>query len=518
MDYVYRDDGNWKIQGMEPDGTGSGLPVFVFLQGTGDDFEASSNLQFVEAMARRGFIAAEVDYPNAMTEYEWNIVQDQWGDGGMKKFLNAVKKKAEKIFPMALDELCSRRRADCSNGVAVAGFSQGGYITLYSVQHDPRITAIMPLGVKCLHKDPDLPDADFDDEFLSQYVAASNRLIINGGDEGYKPECLSKMSGMAECGAGRVEDCRRADGSGFLFVARAQDNFYANCDPNEKDTEMKCDYMEGTEAWALPAATDWLAQRAAPSSAVIPAVVGQTCRRSSRDTDINDTPSCVNWSVLPGFWAGFAVLLVLFCCCPCCIALCFFRKVLCFAPKNQNLDPYPVAPAQQYYYQPEEPAYFPPPAVSPEPMMMMEPHFVEQHVELTEAPLSPEEFHARYGPSPYVQVPEPVYAPQPTYQPQRLEPPPSQNFYTPPPLEFYPPPPTASQPPLAPFQLPVFQAVPEPTHYYPGPPLMELQSPGVAPYAPLQMQQRDYAPPPTGGSMAPVYRPRGGSMQPVYGT
>eukprot|EP00961_Rhodomonas_salina_P097737 1314870-Rhodomonas_salina.1 len=179
MTYDHEGHGAWKIEGLEPEGSSTGLPVFVFLKGTGDSFGALSNSEFVEAMAHRGFLSAEVDYPSPMIEYEWFIIMEQWGDNGMGKYVRKVKRsKAEKIFPPALDALCNHSRADCSAGVAVSGYGQGGYITLFSVQFDSRITAVMPLAVECLED-----RRDFTDVVLSRHVPPSNRLIIVGEDQ-----------------------------------------------------------------------------------------------------------------------------------------------------------------------------------------------------------------------------------------------------------------------------------------------------------------------------------------------
>ena len=67
MTYQYESN-SMKIGGLAPAGATSGLPVFVWLAGTGDYFGTPVDVTRLEAMAARGFISVQVEYPNLISE------------------------------------------------------------------------------------------------------------------------------------------------------------------------------------------------------------------------------------------------------------------------------------------------------------------------------------------------------------------------------------------------------------------------------------------------------------------
>jgi acetyl esterase/lipase len=167
MTYQYESN-SMKIAGLAPAGATSGLPVFVWLAGTGDYFETPVDVTRLEAMAARGFISVQIEYPNTLSELLCIIL-----GGNVKIFLEMVNKKAGKVFPAALDALCKHPRADCTAGVAVSGHSQGGFLSLLGLQYaNKRVTAVMPLGVGT----PDIPELMNNE--LSKYLAKGKQEVM----------------------------------------------------------------------------------------------------------------------------------------------------------------------------------------------------------------------------------------------------------------------------------------------------------------------------------------------------
>jgi hypothetical protein len=120
------------ITGQEPD-TGT-HPVFIWLHGTFAPPAGTEAMQFVSAMAARGFVAAAVHYDDFT--YSSATSADQ---------------KARCIFEgsrptSAVARLCARPRADCSQGIVVAGHSQGGVLGVRAANWDSRVRAGYFLG------------------------------------------------------------------------------------------------------------------------------------------------------------------------------------------------------------------------------------------------------------------------------------------------------------------------------------------------------------------------------------
>eukprot|EP00961_Rhodomonas_salina_P214022 2890343-Rhodomonas_salina.1 len=131
------------------------------------------------------------------------------------------------------------------------------------------------------------------------------------------------MSGMSSCAETTGwRDCRGESGGGFLVVKGAERNFFSNCDPSKSDTAMKCAYLQGSEPWALRAATDWLATTASNKALLFYNRQAQhsSCDTEDGDTRIEDTKGCAKWVALPIFWTSFAAL----------IFICFFLPQLLF--------------------------------------------------------------------------------------------------------------------------------------------------------------------------------------------
>mmetsp|Transcript_87076 Transcript_87076/g.164135 ORF Transcript_87076/g.164135 Transcript_87076/m.164135 type:complete len:412 (-) Transcript_87076:29-1264(-) len=248
--YMSMNDEEMNIKGLEPSLISGRLPVFVWLMGGFSMFDSMVDEVWLQQMALRGFLSAAVDYVSFYDRLTWSSTFT-----GPARQFQTLQAKAEKL-PNAISKLCLRPRADCSQGVAVAGHSTGGFISIFGVQYDNRITAILALGVGCL--DDKLVGGLLDVE-VSKYLLPSKRLYITGSkDKMVDPYCLSDMNKELQ-----------ADGSGYMMVPEGPHQFYASCDPIQRKTLMKCAYSKSIAPWGLTKSLDWLARTASPASAKI---------------------------------------------------------------------------------------------------------------------------------------------------------------------------------------------------------------------------------------------------------
>merc|ERR1711974_585258 len=91
----------------------------------------------------RGYIAVEVEYPG-----------NQW-HGDMLNYVSSgcegLEEKARAIFGHsgsrhATYRLCAKERANCSNGIAVAGWSQGSQVASWAARINSNVSAVLNLA------------------------------------------------------------------------------------------------------------------------------------------------------------------------------------------------------------------------------------------------------------------------------------------------------------------------------------------------------------------------------------
>jgi hypothetical protein len=116
---------------------------------------------------------------------------------------------------------CSLPESDCTNGVLVAGFSQGGAIALRAKNYDSQVAAAWAMGVS----GPNIPEAVA--TFGGTRALSDNRLRIDVGQldvtaGGAQPLSLSSLNAITGDNCGAAYDCLQADGSGYYVVSNAQ--------------------------------------------------------------------------------------------------------------------------------------------------------------------------------------------------------------------------------------------------------------------------------------------------------
>ena len=275
--YTYRGAGAatrpLKIVGFEPrpEQTTASAPVFIWLTGRDGTTGSPADMELAWSMSRRGFIAASVEYPDTANGA---------ANGDFWETLQSVHSEAAAVVPAALDILCARALANCSVGVALSGYDQGGWITFAAITQEPRLTAVLPLAFifsasllssAASIRSPvfDWFDARYSDAALSAHLARSKRRLMVGAEDDQLELTIGAYSLMSgyPCVS---QDCLQADGSGAYGLAGAPHNFLADCEPMSSDgltgVALKCAWRELGGPGGLRASFDWLANAAAPSN------------------------------------------------------------------------------------------------------------------------------------------------------------------------------------------------------------------------------------------------------------
>ena len=118
--------GNLPTSGILP------APLFVWVPCTGGKSSMKLPQYFIREMSERGYVAVSFDYPDP----DENI--------------NLLEEKAQTLFDASnanspLSIICARSDVDCSNGIAVSGYSQGTHIALLSATMDPRVSGVLTI-------------------------------------------------------------------------------------------------------------------------------------------------------------------------------------------------------------------------------------------------------------------------------------------------------------------------------------------------------------------------------------
>lgn len=241
------------IDGKEP--SQGKHPVFVYLVGTGESYQAAPAQAVVEQMAARGFVAATVQYPNT-------------------SFGNCTKldARAACVFDQgsvqsAVAKLCARARADCGLGVVVGGFSQGSILAMLSANHDARVRAAWGIGAGVQYGIYDLNACVAD----GNRALPSDRLRLANGEAdeflSYTPggtRAQSEAVTGLSCGPDATS-CITGNGSGWIVVQGAEvtDGIADHCYMRDGGCEASEDTLDplwttGTAPWAVDASLDWL--------------------------------------------------------------------------------------------------------------------------------------------------------------------------------------------------------------------------------------------------------------------
>ena len=263
---------------FEPSDATSGetFPVLTFTIGLNGDHAAVDAVTVAREAARRGFVAATLDYANDQVSC---AAVDQRAHCAFNASLNSS----------AIALLCERPLADCSRGVATAGHSLGGALAVRAKNFDPRVRATFTIGTAngnnsaaCMNPGP--ADGGTTDRALRNHewrlYAGETEFAENNATT------RNTVTGQDCTGGAGTVDCLRADGSGWYQVANTEvaDNVADHCYqltgngvfffvPVVQSCEASAidpTFLGGREPWSLGPAIDFLTGRVDPPANQLP--------------------------------------------------------------------------------------------------------------------------------------------------------------------------------------------------------------------------------------------------------
>jgi hypothetical protein len=254
------------VSGSEPAASGR-YPVVVYLHGSNADWGGNTEGKRVAQLAAgQGFVAAAFTY-------------DSWLSGWWAPFMDA---HARCMFSPgstgnALAKLCARPKADCTRGVAVSGFSQGGVIAARARNHASQVRAAWLIGVTSPVEAATLAAPAGNRALADDRL----RIVVGEADAQTSLGALDRLTGQS-CSGSR---CLRADGSGFYVVGHSEvaDGFADHCYWQSVTTAWP--YWSCTSSptfdpgfrppstlpWSLRAGLDWFRAKLGPAATRRPA-------------------------------------------------------------------------------------------------------------------------------------------------------------------------------------------------------------------------------------------------------
>ncbi len=249
------------IAGYEPTKAGR-YPVFIYLTGTLMPYLGLEAQRITQEMARRGFVAATVQYDN---EY-------------YPPHCSNLEAKANCLFnpqlaTSAITKICSHPKAACdARGIVVSGFSQGANLASVSKDYDRRVRAAYLLGHGYRAIVIDLRQCLQDSATV---LAPSEIRAVDGEHDQFFGQILPGVRDQLQVTVGRScpssRECLQADGSGWYIVLdqdvadRFADHcYYYNFASPTCQTHLGLDptFETGSAPWSLQPNLNWLASRA----------------------------------------------------------------------------------------------------------------------------------------------------------------------------------------------------------------------------------------------------------------
>lgn len=246
------------IVGSEPAEPGA-YPVFIYLTGTTMNYQGAEAQLITAEMAKRGFVAATLEYAN-----------------GSYPSCSTMRTRASCIFNpasanSAVSKLCARAKADCSQGIVVAGFSQGANLAALAKNYDGRVRGAYLLG----HGNKaSIIDVSSCANNSATTLLPSESRSINGDSDQYFGGSLSgtrtQLQAVSGVSCPTASSCLQTNGSGWYILGGSQvadgkaDHCYffkgasSNCSSN---AGLDPSWVSGSAPWALQPNLTWLASR-----------------------------------------------------------------------------------------------------------------------------------------------------------------------------------------------------------------------------------------------------------------
>ena len=252
-----------KMYLRQPAGDGP-YPVFLYFIGTLRSAEHPTAKTIVDRAARRGFVAAAVDYDTIASVFRPTGVCDS-----IQAKARCTLSSDEANAPeSAMGLICGNRRidgreaglkADCDLGIVVSGFSQGAALAMLARDYDVRVQAMWGIGfhdqglidkhpLTCMHGEDGHPPGG------RALPTSRMRLIIGQEDKllrrPLKPH-LQDTTGRA-CSTA-LGPCFAVDGSGWGIVPNGECT--QNCIHEYLDDAR---FWESDRWWGADRNIDWL--------------------------------------------------------------------------------------------------------------------------------------------------------------------------------------------------------------------------------------------------------------------
>jgi len=220
---------NGAVSGMYPEGDGP-FPLAVYLQGTRMPYGHPMSVAMLEQMAQRGFVAVNIHYSNM-----------RYGGGDCQVWEGKASNVAS-----CVDQMCEHEKVDCSLGLAVWGYSQGGQVSsLVGNYTTHTVTAQFGMSSSIMshgYTSTGITWSEAQGECLKLKVPANKRRILIGDKDGH-------FGGNGKFGSGETEDviamcqlalglqpsdcpdemhCIQDDGSGYYVATQSETGVMMN--------------------------------------------------------------------------------------------------------------------------------------------------------------------------------------------------------------------------------------------------------------------------------------------------
>ena len=205
-----------KIYGAKPVAAGD-YPVLIYLHGATADWSGNrEGREFIERAAAQGFIALAPTYKS-----------------GGKINERRISRHAYCMFDQnhpndAMTAICKTADADCTKGVLVAGFSQGGTTALVAKNYNSSVKAVWTLGVSAyIYYKEDIPK-DAITIPNGTRLLPNNKLVMNIGQatdlktKDLISADLPSLKAISGKDCGNSYECLKADGSGYYIVKNSE--------------------------------------------------------------------------------------------------------------------------------------------------------------------------------------------------------------------------------------------------------------------------------------------------------
>lgn len=205
-----------KIYGARP-ATPGNYPVLLYIPGTFSDWGGNREGQeIVKRAASLGFIAMTLSYDTNETMNE-----------------TGVQRQAFCMFDQnhpsdGITTACSVEGADCSKGVVVTGYSQGGAIATVANNYTQNVKAVWANGLSAYIYPREIVPADTMAAPYGTRVLPNDKLVITMGQAsslwGKKllKEDLPSLKQLTGADCGEAYDCIQPNGSGYYVVSNSE--------------------------------------------------------------------------------------------------------------------------------------------------------------------------------------------------------------------------------------------------------------------------------------------------------